>query len=50
MTRKNFTYDGAFNGNMLVVRQTRCGKTSFVQRLGKKNVWKYRHSRLDIER
>ena len=38
------------NRDMPVVGQKRCGKTSFVQRLGKKqNVWKYRLSRLDIE-
>ena len=36
MTRNNFMYDGTFNGNMFVVGQTRCGKTSFVQKLGKK--------------
>ena len=29
------TYDGTFSGNILVVGQTRCGKTSFVQNLGK---------------
>ena len=28
-------YDDTFNGNMLVVGQTRCEKTSFVQKLGK---------------
>ena len=37
MTRNNFMYDGTFNGNMLIVGQTRCGKTSFVQKLEKKN-------------
>ena len=30
MTENNFTYDGTFSGNILVVGQTRCGKTSFV--------------------
>ena len=35
MARNNFMYDGIFNGNMVVVGQTRCGKTSFVQKLGK---------------
>ena len=39
MTRNNFMYDGTFNGNMLVVGQTRCGKTSFVQRLGKNKMF-----------
>ena len=32
-------YDGTFNGNMLVARQTSCGKTSFVQRLGKNKMF-----------
>ena len=39
MTRNNFMYDGTFNGNMLVVGQTHCGKTSFVQRLGKNKMF-----------
>ena len=39
MTRNNFMYDGAFNGNMLVVGQTRCGKISFVQKLGKNRMF-----------
>ena len=39
MTRNNFIYDGTFNGNMLVVGQTRCGKTYFVQRLGKNKMF-----------
>ena len=39
MSKNNFMYDGAFNGNMLVVGQTRCGKTSFVQRLGKNKMF-----------
>ena len=30
MAENNLTYDGTFNGNILVVGQTRCGKTSFV--------------------
>ena len=52
MTRNNFMYDGTFNGNILVVGQTRCGKTSFVQRLGKNKISGsilYIESRLDIE-
>ena len=39
MTRNNFMYDGTFNGNILVVGQTRCGKTSFVQKLGKNKMF-----------
>ena len=30
------TYDGKFEGNILVVRRTACGKTTFVQNVGKK--------------
>ena len=40
MIRKNFMYDGTFNGNMLVVGQTRCGKTSFVQKLEKNKMFR----------
>ena len=39
MTRNNFMYDGTFNVNMLAVGQTRCGKTSFVQRLEKNKMF-----------
>ena len=39
LTRNNFMYDGTFNGNMLVVGQTRCGKTSFVQKLRKNKMF-----------
>ena len=39
MTRNNFMHDGTFNRNMLVVGQTHCGKTSFVQRLGKNKMF-----------
>ena len=39
MTRNNFMCDGTFNGNMLVVGQARCGKTSFVQKLGKNKMF-----------
>ena len=31
---ENFTYDATFSDNILVVGQTGCGKTSFVQSLG----------------
>ena len=39
MTRNNFMYDGTFNRNILVVGQTRCRKTSFVQKLGKNKMF-----------
>ena len=29
----NYTYDGKFKGNILVVGQTGCGKTTFIQKL-----------------
>ena len=35
----NLTYDEKFCGNILVVGQTRCGKTSFVQNLGKNKIF-----------
>ena len=31
---KEYTYDGKFQGNILVVGRTGCGKTTFIQRLG----------------
>ena len=39
MARNNFMYDGTVNGNMLVVGQTRCGKTSFIQKVGKNKMF-----------
>ena len=33
---KTYTYDGQFNRNILVVGRTRCGKTTFIEKLGKK--------------
>ena len=32
-----YTYNGKFEGNILVVGRTGCGKTTFVQNVGKKN-------------
>ena len=32
-------YDGKFKGNILAVRRTSCGKTSFVQRLCVNNIF-----------
>lgn len=31
----NYIYDGKFEGNILVVGRTSCGKTTFVQNLAK---------------
>ena len=39
MNENNFMCDGTFNGNMLVIGQTRCGKTSFVQKLEKNKMF-----------
>ena len=39
MSKNNFMYDGTFNGNILVVGQTRCGKTSFVLNLGRNKIF-----------
>ena len=36
---EHITYDGKFFGNILVVGQTRCGKTSFIQNLGRKKIF-----------
>ena len=36
-----YCYDGKFEGNILIVGQTGCGKTTFVQELKKWNVWQY---------
>ena len=33
------TYDGKFEGNILVVGRTACGKTTFAQNLGKNNLF-----------
>ena len=33
------TYDGTYSGNILVVGQTRCGKTSFVQSLCRNKIF-----------
>lgn len=37
----NYTYDGKFEGNILVVGRTRCGKATFVQNFGKNKLFGY---------
>ena len=32
---KEYTYNGQFSGNILVVGRTGCGKTTFIEKLGK---------------
>ena len=34
-----YSYDGCFNGNILVVGRTGCGKTTFIERLGANNLF-----------
>ena len=34
-----YTYDGEFHGNILVVGRTGCGKTTFIQKLGKNKLF-----------
>ena len=36
---KTYTYDGQFNGNILVVGRTRCGKATFIEKLGKNKLF-----------
>ena len=46
----NYRYDAKFEGNILVVGRTECGKASFVQNLAKnKNVWRNKRSDLVIK-
>ena len=33
--RKKYTCNGQFDGNILVVGRTGCGKTSFIEKLGR---------------
>ena len=35
----NYTYIGKFSENILVLRQTSCGKTMFAQNLAKSNMY-----------
>ena len=39
MGENNLTYDKTFNGKILMVGQIRCGKTSFVQNVGKNRIF-----------
>ena len=36
---ENFQYDATFSDNILVLGQTGCGKTSFVQSLGRNKIF-----------
>ena len=35
MDEINYKYDGKFEGNILIVGRTECGKTTFIQNLSK---------------
>ena len=35
----NYTYDAKFEGNILVVGRTECGKTTFIQNMGKNQMF-----------
>ena len=37
--REDYTFDGKFEGNILIVGRTGCGKTTFIQRLGKNKLF-----------
>ena len=39
MDEKKYTFDGKFEGNILIVGRTSCGKTTFVQNLGKNKLF-----------
>lgn len=38
-TNVNYFYDAKFEGNISIVGQTGCGKTTFAQSLAKKNIF-----------
>ena len=39
MDEINYTYDGKFEGNILIVGRAGCGKTTFVQNMGKNKMF-----------
>ena len=39
MDKIKYTYDGKFEGNILIVGRTGCGKTTFVQNLGRNKLF-----------
>ena len=36
---REYEYDGKFQGNILIVGRTGCGKTTFIQKLGKNGLF-----------
>ena len=45
----NYNYDTKFEGNILVVRRTGCGKTTFVQNLEKNKMFEPKRSNLGLQ-
>ena len=39
MATVEYTYDGKFEGNIIVAGQTECAKTTFMQKLIKNNLF-----------
>ena len=39
MNEIKYTFDGKFQGNILIVGRTGCGKTTFVENLGKNELF-----------
>ena len=39
MTVAKYSHDGKFEGNILIFRQTGCGKTTFIQNIAKNNLF-----------
>ena len=39
MEGEQYTHDGKFEGNILIVGRTVCGKTTFIQKLGKNKLF-----------
>ena len=39
MAVAEYSYDGKFEGNILIVGQTDCGKTTFIQNIAKNNLF-----------
>ena len=39
MDEIKYSYDGSFEGNILIVERTGCGKTTFVQNLAKNKLF-----------
>ena len=49
MDEIKYTYDGKFEGNILIMGRTGCGKTRFVQNLGENKLSGDERSILGIE-